>query len=287
MKYIKLIIYIIILLILSSSLYISYHITIKKLPDSLLEIFLNSYQKNKNNIFKFDFLSFSIKNTYQKSFYEKENIKTLNNKLVYQDKKPIIYIYNTHSNEEYSYQKNDIYNIVPTVKTADYILKNELNNLGIDSLIEDRNVTEYLNKENLPYSSSYLISRKFLEEKAFENKDLKYFIDLHRDSVKRSITTIEINEVSYARIMFLLGLENPNYQENKKLMISLNNYLEENYPGLSRGIYEKKGVGVNGVYNQDFSPNVFLIEVGGYENTIEEVANSLKLIANCLYDYLN
>ena len=30
-----------------------------------------------------------------------------------------------------------------------------------------------------------------------------------------------------------------------------------------------------------------LIEVGGVDNTIEEVSNSLKVIAECLYEYIN
>ena len=113
-----------------------------------------------------------------------------------------------------------------------------------------------------------------------------YFIDLHRDSVKRSITTTEIDGVSYAKTMFLLGLENENYMKNKEVMTSLNNYLDSNYKGLSRGIYEKQGYGVNGIYNQDFNSNTMLIEVGGVDNTIDEVANSLKIIANCLYNYI-
>ena len=87
--------------------------------------------------------------------------------------------------------------------------------------------------------------------------------------------------------MFLLGLENENYKENKEKITILNDYLNKNYKGLSRGIYEKKGANVNGVYNQDFSRNVFLIEVGGVDNTIEEVNNTLKVIANMLYDYIS
>ena len=45
----------------------------------------------------------------------------------------------------------------------------------------------------------------------------------------------------------------------------LENWLNENYKGISRGIYRKKGKGVNGVYNQDFSSYCFLIEVGGIQ----------------------
>ena len=86
--------------------------------------------------------------------------------------------------------------------------------------------------------------------------------------------------------MFLLGLENKNYLENKEVITKLNDYINKNYPNLSRGIYEKQGKGVNGIYNQDYHKNVLLIEVGGYENTIDEVNNSLKVISDALYNYI-
>ena len=50
---------------------------------------------------------------------------------------------------------------------------------------------------------------------------------------------------------------------------------------------EKKGVGVNGIYNQDFNKNIILIEVGGQYNYIEEVNNTLKIISQVIYEYLN
>ena len=203
------------------------------------------------------------------------------------EEEAMVYLYSTHSNEEYSYEKSDIYSIIPTVKTASYILESELNKLGIKSLVENKNTIDILNSKNMKYSESYKISRILLEQSLKENPNLKYFIDVHRDSVKRNITTTEINGVKYARIMFVLGLENENYQENKSLMQKLDNYLNENYEGLSRGIYEKQGSGVNGVYNQDFSPNTILIEFGGVDNTILEVANSVKVVAEALYNVIN
>ena len=199
----------------------------------------------------------------------------------------IIVIYKINNNIETIKmdQKNDLYNIIPTVKTASYILEDELKRLGLYSLVEKENTIDILNNRGLEYSSSYKISRELLEKRQEETPSLELFFDIHRDSVKRSITTVSINNISYAKIMFLLGLENPNYLENKKEIEIMNNYLNTNYPGLSRGIYEKKGVGVNGVYNQDYSKHVFLIEVGGVDNTIEEVSNSIKILAETIYNY--
>ena len=50
---------------------------------------------------------------------------------------------------------------------------------------------------------------------------------------------------------------------------------------------KKQGYGVNGVYNQDLNSNVILIEMGGHENNIDEVNNTLDLVALAIGEYLN
>ena len=269
--------------------FISYTVTLKDLPKNIISILNRKYKNEKDN-YKLDLVSIVVNNwNIKKSFNKTKNNISSSNKneeVLFNNIEPIVYIYNTHSKEEYNYQKNNVYNIIPTVKEANYILESELKKLGINSIIETNDTIDILNMRSLPYSDSYKISRELLENKKLEYPSLIYFIDLHRDSVERKITTIEIDGKSYAKTMFLLGLENPNYEENKKVMNVLNTFLENNYKGLSRGIYEKKGRGVNGVYNQDFSSNAILIEVGGVGNTIDEVSNSLKAIANSLYSYI-
>ena len=291
MKIKKILYVIIIIFSLFITFYISYSVNLNDLPDNILNLFIYKYS-NKKIDFKIDILSLIIKKYHVNNSYFIENKKKNENKsivkpILYNTNEPTVYIYNTHTNEEYFYSKNNIYNITPTVLTASYILQSELENLGIYSVVENKNVTNTINERGLSYSSSYKVSREFLENKKIETPSLMYFIDLHRDSVKRSITTTTIDNKTYAKTMFLLGLENPNYKENQKELEILNSYLDKNYKGLSRGIYEKKGSGVNGVYNQDLSPNVMLIEVGGIDNTIEEVSNSIKVIALMLKDYIN
>ena len=272
---------------------ISYKVSLNNLPDNIIDI-LNYKYTNKSINLKIDFISI-ILNNYKTKYNYFDNKLVLNNVSSNDEIKStfnnlnddIIYIYNTHTNEEYSYEKNDLYNITPTVLTASYILKNELENLGYKVIVEENNVTDILTSRNLTYDKSYEISRELLEKQKGNNSNIKYYIDIHRDSVKRNITTQVIDDKTYARCMFLLGLENKNYELNKEVMTTLNNYLEDNYKGLSRGIYEKKGIGVNGIYNQDYDKNVILIEVGGVDNTIGEVANTLKVIALMIDNYLS
>lgn len=199
---------------------------------------------------------------------------------------PRVYIYNTHQLENYSASNLAEYNVNPNVMMGSYILREKLNNLGIPSMVEEQNVTELLRLNNWNYAQSYQVTKMLMQDAKEKNPSLEYFIDFHRDSVKRDITFKTIGDKNYARILFIVGMENPNYQANLALTTELNNRLEEKYPGLSRGIYKKEGPGVDGVYNQDVSPNVILVEMGGVDNTIEEVLNSTEVFAEIFYDYL-
>lgn len=214
--------------------------------------------------------------------YDKDNdVPVISEKV---NNKPIIYIYNTHENEKYSSGKE--INIKYSVKDASNYLKEKLRKYNIESIVENGSITDVLNTNNWNYASSYKVSRMYLEKAKKDYSDLKYYVDIHRDSVSKKISTISINGKNYARTMFLLGLENTNYKSNQVFMEKLEKWLNINYPGLSRGIYEKKGKGVNGVYNQDFSSNCILIEVGGEENTYEEVTNTMDVIAQMFYEYM-
>ena len=288
MKQRKIIYTSILLIIIALTYFLSYHVTLSNINNNYLELLTTSFNKNSKSNYNLDFVALYLKHLENSKHFKKEENKTIEvSNVVYNTTEPIIYIYNTHSDEEYSYKKNDVYNIAPTVKTASYILEDELKKLGINSIVEKENTIELLNQQNLPYSSSYKVSRTLMEKEKLKTDSLVYFIDLHRDSVKKNLTTATIDNKNYAKVMFLLGLENDNYLENKKVMTKMNDYLNTNYRGLSRGIYEKKGKGVNGVYNQDFSENTILIEVGGIDNTVEEVANSLEVIASMIYNYIN
>lgn len=200
--------------------------------------------------------------------------------------KPTIYIYNTHQLEEYSTSNVESYNVVPNVMMASYILREKLYDLGHVSLVEENDVHNFLITNNWNYASSYKVTRLLMEDAREKNPSLKFFIDLHRDSVNRKISTTTINGKNYAKMMFLLGLENENYKANLEVIEAIDNLLKEKYPTISRGIYKKEGKGVNGVYNQDFDKYTILVEMGGEENTIDEVLNSINVLAEVLDIYI-
>lgn len=188
---------------------------------------------------------------------------------------PLIYIYNSHQTENYKASNFAEYSVSPTVMVGSYILQEKLKEDNLTSLVEERSISDYLKANGKKYVYSYEASRSYLESSKATNPSLTYFIDVHRDSLSKDKTTIKIEDKTYAKIIFLIGLENPNYEKNLNFVTKINNILTEKYPGLSKGIYKKGGAGVNGVYNQDFSPYTILVEFGGMENTIDEVFNSI------------
>lgn len=200
---------------------------------------------------------------------------------------PIIYIYNTHQTEEYAKNEFLDYTLNPTVKMNNYILEDLFNKKGYKTIVEEQSIKEILDNNNWNYASSYKASRIFLEQSITNYPTLKYFIDIHRDSLTKDKTTININNKDYAKVLFIVGLENKNYQANLEFTEKINNKINELYPGLSKGILKKEGKGVNGIYNQDFSPYTILIEIGGMENTTSEVLNTCIAFSECFLEVIN
>ena len=221
-----------------------------------------------------------LRNDYQ------NNISTIKeNKIV--DRKPLIYLYNSHQGEEYAFSDYVEFSVHPTVMMNNYILEDFFNKNNIISFVEEKSIKDILNQNNWKYSDSYRASRLFLEDVIVQYPSLKYFIDIHRDSLDKSHTTITIGDKNYASLLFIVGLENPNYQENLSFTEKINSIIQEKYPGLSKGIYKKSGPGVNGIYNQDFSSNTILIEIGGYQNTTSEVLNSTLAFGDCFLEAIS
>lgn len=199
---------------------------------------------------------------------------------------PLVYIYNTHDTETYDSSYLEIYNIKPDVKTISLMLSDYLKDYGIETLVEDKSISNILKENNWSYKNSYEASSILIKEKLENYPSLKLIIDLHRDSSPLTKTLLEYNNTSYAKILFVIGAEHNNYESNYNIALKLNDTIESTIPGISRGIIEKSGPGVNGIYNQDLNPNIVLIEIGGQYNEIEELNNTTEVLAKSILKYL-
>lgn len=199
---------------------------------------------------------------------------------------PQVYIYNTHQTESYSMKTLEPYNITPSVMMASYLMKEHFQKEGIETIVEETNISDYMKEQGYQYAESYVASRTFVESILKKYPDLKLIIDLHRDAIPHDSSTITIGEKNYAKVLFIVGMNNPNYQTNLSLAQSLSDLINQSYPKLSRGIMSKSGSNVNGLYNQDLNGNMILLELGANENTIDEVQNTVEAIVPIISAYL-
>lgn len=230
-----------------------------------------------------------VYNSLNKIIDYKDMIKQKNNEIIEFNNSdldtnddPLVYIYNSHQTESYTLRISNDYSISPTVFHASFILKEHLKNNGVSALVENSLVKDYLNKNKLSYYYCYDATRSFIKERK-KKYNFKYIIDLHRDSAHYENTTCEINNKKYARIMFVVSIKHKNYEKNLSFVDNIYKKLNKEYKGITRGIYKRKDV----IFNQDLYDNATLIEVGGIDNTIEEVNNTLEVLAKILAQYIN
>ncbi|NHC39398.1 stage II sporulation protein P [Bacillus sp. MM2020_1] len=203
----------------------------------------------------------------------------------------IVYVYFTHTRESYlPYLKgvtnpNLAYHSKINVTKIGDQLKTSLEDRGIGTTIDKTDIQANLNKKGLGYPSSYQESRPVVQAAMAQNHDLAYFIDIHRDSRRKNQTTVSINGKSFAKLAFVIGGKNPNYEKNAKLAKELHDLLQKKYKGLSRGVMVKNAAGSNSIYNQNLSENALLIEFGGVDNTFEELNRSADALADVFSEF--
>ncbi|MBO1511321.1 stage II sporulation protein P [Metabacillus bambusae] len=203
----------------------------------------------------------------------------------------VAFIYFSHNRESFlPYFKNGTtpekaYHSELNVALIGERLGNTLKSNGIWNRVSNVDIVTMLNERNLKFGSSYQMSREVVINEKRINPDLEMTFDIHRDALPRSLTTININGESFAKISFVIGSAHENYKDNLNFTNGINEIIEKNYPGLSRGIIIKDNKQGNGVYNQDLLPSSVIIEIGGVENNLEELYRSADVLGNVISQY--
>lgn len=205
--------------------------------------------------------------------------------------KEVVYIYHSHSRESFlpylidTIRPEEAYHSVANITLVGKMLGRAMDQRGVGTKVETVDIVQLLNSRNLDYSSSYNVSRELMQLSQNENKDLEYFLDIHRDSLRKENTTTEINRTKYANLLFVVGTGHAEFEKNLQFANKLHTLLEKKYPTLSKGILKKSSSQGNGIYNQDLAPNSLIIEIGGVDNTVEELHRSTEALAEVLSDY--
>ena len=202
-----------------------------------------------------------------------------------------IIIYQTHSCESYTasekYQYKQTGNFRTTDKNFSVIrvgreLTNQLKSYGYN-VIHDENYHDYPS-----YTGSYTSSLDTVTKLLEENKDTDIVIDVHRDAVGDNTyaPTVKIGDEYAAQIMFVVGgngssIPHPEWQQNLKFAIKVQQKANELYPGVLRPIILRESG-----YNQQVSKAASLIEVGATGNTLDQCLVSMKYLAKVLDEVL-
>jgi len=203
----------------------------------------------------------------------------------------VVYIYHSHSRESFlpyfkdTKKPEDAYHSKANITIVGEMLGNALRKRGIGTEVDSIDIVQELSLRGLDFNSSYKISGERVKSARTENKDLEIYLDIHRDSLRRNSTTKEINGENFARLLFVIGTGHDNYAENLQFTEGLDKRLSTQYPGLSKGIITKDSTQGNGVYNQDISPNAVIVEIGGVDNTLDELNRTTEALADALSDY--
>ncbi|WP_448903804.1 stage II sporulation protein P [Eubacterium sp.] len=238
-----------------------------------------------------------IQTKIPKSFYSPD-IKALLNQgsdlTIYDKSKPTVLIYHSHTTEAYSLldtgyyissdarSNNSARNMVRVGDDLATYLKKHGFNVIHDRTIHDKDYTK-------SYDNSRVTIEKYLEQ----YPSIEVTIDVHRDDITYSNKTkvkptAKINGKKAARMMIISGCEYnrvknfPDWEENLKFDLQVQNKVNELYPGLMRPILfsERK-------YNMYETHYSFLLEVGTDANTLDEACYSARLFGNALGQLLN
>ena len=198
-----------------------------------------------------------------------------------------VLIFHTHSCE--SYTSSDLFPYTPTgnFRTTDLNytvtrvgteLENQLKQYNIP-VIHDTSYHDYP-----AYNGSYTKSLQTVEN-ILKTTQADIIIDLHRDAIGSRpdyAPTVKIGDDYASQMMFVIGtneggLNHPNWEQNLKFAVKVQEKAEEMYPGLFRPIMVTPNR-----YNQHTGKYANIIEVGSTGNTLEQSLTSMKYLAKVL-----
>ncbi|GAB2703772.1 stage II sporulation protein P [Paenibacillus thermoaerophilus] len=203
----------------------------------------------------------------------------------------LVFIYHSHNRESYLPELKSkgitdpdlAYDAEVNVGLVGKRLQERLEDKGIGTA---HSTTDYPSEiKGFNYAKSYAYSRGTVQEALAMHPKARLILDIHRDSLRRERTTATIGGVDYAQIYFVIGKKNPHWEQNSKLAEQLHAILEKNLPGLSKGVYGKSTHG-NAEYNQSLSPHNLLVEIGGPDNTLEELYRATDALAAAVAELL-
>ena len=209
---------------------------------------------------------------------------------------PQVLILHTHATESFLMHDEEYYTDSDATRTTD----NEYNMVALGKIISDNlnsagivTLHDTTAHDSPSYNESYSRAADTICSYLNKYPSIKVVIDLHRDSIAANDTdkvkvTTEIDGKKAAQIMLVMGSQSgsvknhPNWKENLKLAVKIQQTTEVMYPTLARSIHF-----MSKNYNQSLSTGSVLIEIGTDGNTFDEAKYSAQLLSNALICLFN
>ncbi len=207
---------------------------------------------------------------------------------------PQVLIMHTHTTESYERFDAGFYDVnFPTRSTepeknviaVGKILCETLNKNGICAVA----ASEY--HDYPEYDNSYSRSAETVKEYLEKYPSIKIVLDIHRDGMEREDKTrikptVVIDGKKAAQIMIICGADDgtmnmPNFRENLKFAVRLQDESERLFPGLARPLYFAYRH-----YNQNLTTGSLLIEVGSEASTLDEAKYTAELVGKIVAEYV-
>ena len=201
-------------------------------------------------------------------------------------------LFHTHSCESYTSSEAYSYEPTGTFRTTDLNFSVVRVGTELENQLKeyDYNVIHNTSYHDYPsYNGSYTRSLATVESILKDNPS-DIVIDVHRDAIgSRSdyAPIVKIGDTDIAaQIMFVIGtneggLWHPNWNQNLKFAVKVQQKAEEMYPGLFKPIMLTKSR-----YNQHTGKFASIIEVGATGNTLEQCLTSMKYLAKVFDEVL-
>lgn len=191
-----------------------------------------------------------------------------------EDDKPLILIYHTHTSESFLPVSGKKYTTEPE-QTVVFL------GAALAKTLQDDYAIPVLHHQEVfdqPRGNAYQKACPAIEKILQQNPQIQVVLDLHRDGVSRKITTANVSGQDTARVLFVIETRHQGWSSNLRFALFLENILEKRCPDFSRGILKN----VFACYNQHLHPRSLIVEIGGHENSREELQKAIPYLAEAL-----
>lgn len=206
---------------------------------------------------------------------------------------PLVLLLHTHGSEAYTMPEGEEYAESSYCRTLDESYNVVRVGEEIARVLEERGIV-VLHDTTLhdypqysgAYDRSLLTAQSYLEE----YPSIRYVLDIHRDAIEDANGTaykvVTQEDPHVAQLSFVVGsdgsgLAHPQWRENLRLAVALQNVLLERSPTLMRPITLR-----NSRYNQHLSTGSLLVEVGTAGNSLDEALLAAQTFAEGFADWL-